>query len=194
MPPEQPSGSRLTIAELAAAAGMSIMTVSRVLNHRPDVAPRDPCAGRAPHRGDRVCAQPGSSRAQTRLRGSYRPRGPGPGERLHPRDHPGRRGAAGAGWRAPRALRDPQRGAPRAPMADQDRRRVHRRRDPSAGLRAVGASRRAPPAPHPLCRRRPSPRTRTRRARGGRHELVRRLHGHPVPALSRGKGTLPCHH
>jgi len=39
MVPEQMPASRLTIAELAAAAGVSIMTVPRVLNNRPDIAP-----------------------------------------------------------------------------------------------------------------------------------------------------------
>src|SRR6266496_5646803 len=36
---KQPSSKRSTIAEIAAQAGVSIPTVSRVLNGRPDVAP-----------------------------------------------------------------------------------------------------------------------------------------------------------
>src|SRR6185503_8048562 len=39
-PPETTQKSRATIREVASAAGVSIATVSRVLNGRPDVAPQ----------------------------------------------------------------------------------------------------------------------------------------------------------
>src|SRR5260221_12552187 len=58
---------RLTIAEIAAAAGVSVPTVSRVLNQRPDVAPA------TRERVQRLFAEPGygGSRSARALRRGF---------------------------------------------------------------------------------------------------------------------------
>ena len=172
----QPAGSRTTLSSVAAAAGVSLATVSKVVNDRHDVAPATRRAGAPAARA----AQLQPARPPPRPVPHGRTGHAGPRQRVGGRDHPRRHRL-----RARRRRLDHACWCRRGDLG-RGRRRVRAGRRHRGHLAVhLGAEEGLPAGRHSLRGHRPGRPARPGRAQRRRDQLGRRAGRHPPPGPAR---------
>ena len=165
------NSTRATIRDIARFAGVSVATVSRVINDRPDVSDETRARGHARRARPQLLDEPQRPRALGRPHRPRRADDPVRARRLLHLDPLGRDGGAARGGPARRALSDAASPRPRGDADGAPDARYDRRRHPRAPLRIARRAPRAGDEGIPVRDR--------RLATAARRRSARRLRGAP---------------